>query len=130
MFSRIAVEEMRPLADITHTVTMTAGGPLFSASAPISLWLLLAGEVSLDDHAGGPQTVARAGDILGSLSMLSGREIGQSADVLRGGVALRIDREDLFDLLGERPELLGQMFEGMFRMGNEAAGLRGVGFGL
>ena len=130
VFSRIGVEEMRPLADIAHTVTMTAGSPLFSASGPVSLWLLLSGEVSLDDLAGGGPIVARAGDILGSLSMLSGRGIGQSADVLRGGIALRIDREDLFDLLGERPELLRQMFEGMFRMGNEAAGSRPVGLGL
>lgn len=119
VFSRIAVDEMRPLAEIAHTVTMTAGGPLFSASGPVSLWLLLSGEVSLDDHAGGEKTVARAGDILGSLSMLSGEEIGHPAEVLRGGIALRIDREDLFDLLGERPELLSQVFEGMFRMENE-----------
>ncbi len=130
VFSQIGVEEMRPLADIAHTVTMTAGSPLFSASGPVSLWLLLSGDISLDDHAGGGPIVARAGDILGSLSMLSGREMGQSADVLRGGIALRIDREDLFDLLGERPELLRQMFEGMFRMGNGAAGSRLVGFGL
>jgi ATP/ADP translocase/CRP-like cAMP-binding protein/HEAT repeat protein len=129
VFSRIAVEEMRSLSDITHTVTMTAGSPLFAASGPVSLWLLLSGEVALEDHAGGPQTVAHAGDILGSLSMLSGREIGQSAHVVRGGIALRIDREDLFDLLGERPELLRQMFEGMFRMGNEA-GSTLVGLGL
>jgi hypothetical protein len=28
----------------------------------------------------------------------------------------------LFDLLGERPELLRQLFEGMFRIGADAAG--------
>jgi CRP-like cAMP-binding protein len=130
VFSRMAVEEMRPLAEVAHTVTMTPGSPLFSASGPVSLWLLLSGEVSLDDHAGGQTAVARAGDIIGSLSMLSGREIGQSADVLRSGIALRIDREDLFDLLGERPELLRQMFEGMFRMGDEAAGATPGGVGV
>jgi CRP-like cAMP-binding protein len=35
--------------------------------------------------------------------------------VVRPGVALKIDRDDLFDILGERPELLRQMFAGMFR---------------
>ena len=122
VFSRIAVEEMQPLADIAHTVTMAAGSPLFAASAPVSLWLLLSGEVTLDDRSSGTPAIARAGDMIGSLSMLAGHEIGQSADVTRGGVALRIDREDLFDLLGERPELLRQMFEGMFLMGRETAG--------
>jgi hypothetical protein len=37
--------------------------------------------------------------------------------VVRSGVALRIDHEDLFEMLGERPELLRQVFEGMFKMG-------------
>jgi len=31
------------------------------------------------------------------------------------------DFETLFDLLGERPELLRQLFEGMFRAGTESA---------
>jgi hypothetical protein len=35
--------------------------------------------------------------------------------VVQSGVALRIAREDLFDVLGERPELLRQMFAAMFR---------------
>jgi CRP-like cAMP-binding protein len=38
------------------------------------------------------------------------------AQVRRSGIALRLDRDDFFELLGERPELLRQMFEGMFRM--------------
>jgi CRP-like cAMP-binding protein len=54
--------------------------------------------------------------------MLSGQPLGRSADVLRGGTALRIDRDDLFDLLGQRPELMRQLFEGMFAVGPEAPG--------
>ena len=34
---------------------------------------------------------------------------------MAAGVALRIVREELFDVLGERPELLRQMFAAMFR---------------
>ena len=45
--------------------------------------------------------------------------LGRSAEVLRSGVALRIDRDDLFDLLGQRPELMRQLFEGMFAVGSE-----------
>ena len=40
------------------------------------------------------------------------------------GAALRIDRDELFDLLGERPELLRQLFEGMFRIGVDTAASR------
>jgi hypothetical protein len=39
--------------------------------------------------------------------------------VLRGGVALKLDRDDLFGLFGERPELLRQIFAGMFRADGE-----------
>jgi CRP-like cAMP-binding protein len=121
VFSRIAVEEMRPLADIAQTVPMTLGSALFTESAPPALWLILSGEVSIEDGEG-PRLTARPGDIIGSLGMLSGQPLGRSADVLRGGTALRIDRDDLFDLLGQRPELMRQLFEGMFAVGPEAPG--------
>jgi CRP-like cAMP-binding protein len=121
VFSRIAPDEMAALAAVTETVVMKAGAPLFPESAPVALWVILSGEVSLESGAGGTPTIARGGDVIGSLSMLSGQSIGQAADVVRGGLALKLDREDLFDLLSERPELLRQLFEGMFKVGAEAA---------
>ena len=121
VFSRIAVEEMKPLGDIAQTVPMTMGSALFAESAPLALWLILSGEVSVEDVEG-RQLTARAGDIIGSLSMLSGQPVGRSASVLRSGIALRIDRDDLFDLLGQRPELMRQLFEGMFAVAAEPAG--------
>ena len=126
VFGRIAADEMGALAGIARSVVMTAGTPLFAESAPAALWVILSGEVSLDAPAGGNQVVAKAGDIIGSLSMLSGEPLGKNADVLRSGIALRLDRDDLFDLLGERPELLRQLFEGMFRMREAVAAPAGV----
>jgi len=121
VFGRIAAEEMGALAAIVRTVTMTAGTPLFAESAPVALWVILSGEVALNSLPGGDHVVAKGGDIIGSLSMLSGRPLGKNAEVLRGGIALKLDRDELFDLLGERPELLRQLFEGMFRMETETA---------
>jgi AAA family ATP:ADP antiporter len=126
VIARIAADEMGALAGIAHTVTMTGGTALFAQSAPAALWLILSGEVSLDDPNEGGQVVARSGDVIGSLCMLSGQPLGKSADVLRGGVALRIDRDELFDLLGERAELLRQLFEGMFRVGAGAVAGRAM----
>ncbi|MEO8075745.1 MAG: Npt1/Npt2 family nucleotide transporter [Acidobacteriota bacterium] len=114
-FARIAVEEMRALAVITHTMTMKVGSTLFQASAPVALWLLVSGEISIRDGAGAAAAMAGPGDIIGAISMLSGRPLGQSAEVLRNGITLRIDRDDLVDLLAVRPELLRQLFDGMFR---------------
>jgi len=121
VFSRIAPDEMAALAATTETVVMKVGTPLFAESAPVALWVVLSGEVSLDDAGGGNPTVARTGDVIGSLSMLSGQPLGKTADVLRSGVVLRLERDDLFDLLGERPELLRQLFAGMFKVGAETA---------
>ena len=58
--------------------------------------------------------------------MLSCRPLGKSAEVLQTGAALRIDRDELFDLLGERPELLRQLFEGMFRIRSDASTSRAL----
>jgi CRP-like cAMP-binding protein len=111
---------MRQVAGIATTQQMTAAAPLFAESAPAALWLLLSGEIALRGSGGEGPVAARGGDIIGSLSTMAGRPLGLGADVVRGGIALRISRDDLFDMLGERPELLRQMFEGMFRLNERA----------
>jgi AAA family ATP:ADP antiporter len=121
VFSRIAPDEMAALAATTETVVMKADASLFTESTPVALWIILSGEVSVEDVGGGNQQTAQAGDVIGSLSMLSGQPFGKIAEVSRSGVAIRLDRDALFDLLGERPELMRQLFEGMFKIGAEAA---------
>jgi CRP-like cAMP-binding protein len=108
---------MRQLADIAQTVTLKAGTPLFAESAAAALWVILAGEVTIRESAIAekPLATARAGDVIGAINTMAGRPLGVAADVVKGGAALRLDREDLFALLGERPELLRQMFSGLFR---------------
>ncbi|MBA3295556.1 MAG: hypothetical protein H0U19_01360, partial [Acidobacteria bacterium] len=118
-FSRASAEEMQQLAAITHTVPMRAGSALFSASSPAATWLVLSGEVRLEGE--GPTIAARGGDIIGSFCALSGREVGLTATVVEDGIALRIDRDELFELLGERPDLLRQVFAGMMNLPRPAA---------
>jgi AAA family ATP:ADP antiporter len=120
LFSRVSADEMRHLANIAKTVNMKAGEALFPESAAPALWLIMSGEVSLESSAGAPSVVAKSGDVIGSIVTMAGRPLGRSADIRRGGVALRIDHEDLIEALGERPDLLRQVFEGMFKMGRAA----------
>ena len=126
LFSRTSVEEMQQVAAVTTTVTMTAGSPLFPESAPAALWMILSGEVSLAGSASAGPIQARSGDIIGSLQTLSGQPLGLAGTVVTAGVALRIVREELFDVLGERPELLRQMFAAMFRRAADPAFASGV----
>jgi CRP-like cAMP-binding protein len=105
---------MQNLASIALPVTLTPKAALFPESAPPALWILLSGEVALESSTGEPTVSARAGDVIGSVNTMAGHALGRSAKVGPAGIALKIDREDLFDLLGERPELLRQMFAAMF----------------
>jgi ATP:ADP antiporter, AAA family len=115
LFARVSADEMQHLASITRQVKMAAGSVLFPESAPPALWLMLTGEVLLESSTGEQAVTASGGDIIGSVNTMAGRSLGRSAKAVRPGVALKIDREDLFDILGERPELLRQMFAGVFR---------------
>ena len=115
LFRRVSADEMQYLAMSAAPVTMKEGSTLFAESASPALWLLLTGEVVLESSEGKPAVTARGGDIVGLTDTMAGRTLGRSAKVARGGVALKIDREDLFDVLAERPELLRQMFAGLFK---------------
>jgi signal-transduction protein with cAMP-binding, CBS, and nucleotidyltransferase domain len=117
LFARVAADEMRQLADAAKAVTLQRGAELFTTSAPAALWLVLSGAVVL--KGSGPETppiTVRGGEVIGSLEVMSGRSLGLAAEAIEDGLALRLDREDLFSLLSERPELLRQIFSGMFRV--------------
>ena len=113
-FSALSAQEIRQLADIARSISMTAGTQLFDASAPPAMWLLLSGEVEIE-QPDGTKLTSRGGDVIGSFCALSGRDIGMAASVARSGYALRITADDLFELLGERPDLLRQLFAGLSR---------------
>ena len=117
LFSRVAADEMRHLADAAQAVDLAPGVTPFNESAAPALWLVLSGELALTS---GVENVAprvvRSGDVIGALEVMSGRPLGLAAKVVAPGVALRLDREDLFSLLSERPELLRQIFSALFRV--------------
>jgi len=118
-FSMLSAEEILQLATIAQSTTLTAGSLLFEASSPPAAWLLLSGEVRLERP--GETVTARGGDMIGSFCALSGREIGMTGNVTRDGYALRITADDLFELLGERPDLLRQLFSGFTRSARASA---------
>jgi CRP-like cAMP-binding protein len=117
LFSKVSAEEMRYLAEAAQTVPLQAGAELFPESAPPALWVVLSGELALEGAAAGPGGIATAGsgDYFGAISTMAGAAPGLKGRATRGGVALRLDRDDLIALLGERPELLRHIFSGMFR---------------
>jgi AAA family ATP:ADP antiporter len=115
LFGRVTAEEMTHLAAVAMPVEMKEGAVLFAESAPAAIWLTMSGEVVLESSTGEAPVVARGGDIMGSINTMAGKSLGRSAKVVRSGIVLRIGHEEMFEVLGERPDLLRQMFAGMFK---------------
>ncbi len=110
LFARLSAEETLHLTGITRTVTMKEGETLFRGIDRPALWLILSGEVQLNATDTARAGTAVGGDTVGSFSALAGPRRGGDATVIRSGEALRIDRDDLFEMLGDRPEMLRQLF--------------------
>ena len=122
VFSKISGEEMLHLASIARQVPLETGQTLSDETDPPVLCMVLSGELALYASRGDQQPlIARRGDVLGIYETLAGTQGGAvGRDPLRlvvgrEGSALKIEGEDLFDLLGQRPDLLQQLFSALFQ---------------
>jgi AAA family ATP:ADP antiporter len=121
IFSKVDATEMRHLAAIAHQVELVNGAVLSGEADPPVVCVVLSGALLLDAPDGSmPPLRAESGDVVGMNEALAGTEADGTGSVRRrltvaeAGAALRIDRDDLFDLLGQRPELLQQIFGAAF----------------
>ncbi len=114
VFSNVSAEEMRSLASIAAETPLAAGSILFGESDSPALFAVVSGEVTLDGESGTSQLKADAGDVIGVYETLAGVPLGLRGIVVSDGVALRLDREEMFDLLSQRPDLLQQLFAALF----------------
>ena len=86
---------------------------------PPVVCIVLSGVLLLEAPDGSMPTLrAEPGDVVGLYDALAGTVDGAAGPrrltVAERGVALRIDRDDLFDLLGQRPDLQQQIFSALF----------------
>jgi AAA family ATP:ADP antiporter len=123
VFADVAPDEMRHLASIASEVALKDGSMLFTEGDPSSVWVMLAGHAELESATGATPVTTEAGDVVGIYETLAGSPIGRSARVTGAFRALRIERDELFDMCGQRPELLNQMLTALFRAPVETVGL-------
>jgi HEAT repeat protein len=116
VFSEVAADEMHALAGIAIEVPLQKDATLFSETQPPALYALISGEISLEFSSGQPAIPAAANDAIGVQQTLAGVPLGCNARVVSDGLALRIDREDLYDLVAQRPDLLRQLFSVLSRV--------------
>jgi len=115
IFTGIAAEDMLSLASIAEEIRLLPDSYLFRETDPPALHILLSGELSLESSRGLPSVVVGPHDAIGIRETFARLPLSLSARVTRGGTALRINQDDLFDLLGQRADLLQQLFVALFR---------------
>ena len=114
LFARATSDDLLKLAAVMQEVRLTPEVPLFTEEDPAALYALVAGEVTLVSASESP-VAGNAGDAIGVYETLAGVPLGRQARVVREGLALKIDREALFDLLAHRPMLTQEIFGALFR---------------
>ena len=120
VFSRVSATEMRHLAAIAHQVQLEEGAVLSGEADPPVVCIVLSGALLLEADGSIPALRAEPGDVVGMHEALAGGTAGAAGPrprrltVAEAGAALRIDRDDLYDLLGQRPDLLQQIFSALF----------------
>jgi AAA family ATP:ADP antiporter len=115
LLERATVNQLLDLATIVREVPLTAGSVLFGPSDPPAVYYVLSGEVLLEG-ATDPIVVGPACTI-GVSETLAGVPLGRRAIVRREGQALKIDHDELFDVLGDHIDLLQGLFSGLLRAG-------------
>ncbi len=114
LLARASVNQLFALATITREMTLTAGTVLFTDSDAPALYYVMSGEVELNGDGFEP-VVAVAGSTIGISETLAGVSVGRRGVVTREGAALRLDREELFDVLGDHVDLLQGLFSGLLQ---------------
>jgi CRP-like cAMP-binding protein len=118
VFSQVSPDEILSLASVATEMSLTAGSDLFTESDRPAIYALISAELSIEGGTR-PQILAGPSDVVGIYQTLAGMDFEFHARVTQDGIALRIEREDLFDLLVQRSALLRQVFSALFR--NQAA---------
>ena len=121
VFSGVSAKEALHLAGIARDLVAEAGQVVSERADPPAVCVVLSGEMALEepDRPDEAPITVRGGEVVGLHETLAGVSLGRRVRVVRPLRALRIEREDLFDVLGQHPVLLQQLLGTL--LGCEAA---------
>ena len=114
LLERATVNQLLDLATVTREVALTQGSVLFSETDPPALYYVLNGEIRLDGN-GASVAIASAGSTIGISETLAGVSLGRRAVVTRDGLALRLDHDELFEVLADHIDLLQGVFSALLQ---------------
>jgi CRP-like cAMP-binding protein len=119
LLERATVGQLLDLATIAREVPLAVGDVLFTETDPPALYHVLSGEVRLDAEAAEP-LIGGPGCTLGIAETLAGVSLGRRAAVTRDGHAIRLDRDELFEVLADHVDLLQGLFSGLLQANGAA----------
>ena len=114
VFSLMSAEEILVLASIAVEMRLTAGEALIAEADRPAIYALISGELSIE-RSGDPAILAGPSDVIGIYETLARVDFSYRTHVLQNGIALRINDEDLFDLLAQHSDLLRRILGALFR---------------
>jgi hypothetical protein len=114
VFSLMSAEEILILASIAVEMRLSAGEPLVAEADRPAIYAMISGELSIEESGKLP-IIAEPSDIIGIYETLARIDFEYRASVRQNGIALRINHEDLFDLLSQRSDLLRRILSALFR---------------
>jgi len=117
VFSRTTAEELLALTAIAQELPLLKDERIFSEGDQPAIHIILSGELSIEppEDGGGNALAIKAGDALGIDETLAGTSFGWRGNVVTEGLALRIERERLFEVLADRVDLLQGLFSSLFQ---------------
>jgi len=107
-------EQLLRLAAIAREVPLTEGTVLYGEAENPATYVILSGELSVELPDRPPLRLDE-GDMVGLYETLTGAPARVRVTVVKGGKALRLDRRELFDLLGDNIDLLQGLFSALAR---------------
>lgn len=113
IFARASVKQLLEVAKVTRRMPFSATGRVFGEGESPGICVLLSGRLSLCHPDGDATALAEPGGIFGLYDTLVGSPADCRGEVVEPGLALRIDREDLFDVLADHTDLLEGLFSVM-----------------
>jgi hypothetical protein len=106
--SGATVSQLLEVARIARPAPLRRDAVLCTETDAAAIYYVLEGEIRLE--TGAADVVAGPGSTIGFAETLAGVAIGWRLTVTRDGDALRIDRDDLFDVLADDVDLLRSLF--------------------
>ena len=123
LFERATVDQLLDVAAITREILLATNNVLFTDVDQPAIYHIVSGEMRVD---GGAQSlVAGPGSTIGIAETLAGVPLGRRATVTQGGYGLRIDHDELYEVLADHIDLLQGLFSGMLDAKESVATLNG-----